>query len=504
MRFTMTMRAALEDPEIFGTVLPGESWAAWRVVLIAANGEPLTDDERAIFAELTGREREPDEPCDEVWGVVGRRGGKTRAFAVAAVYRALLVDYTDCNLAPGQRFRLPVIAAVKEQAVQAFQYILGIIQEVPMFAQELMGEPTQDTIRLSNRIDIVVTAANFKTVRGPTLIACICDEIAFWRIEGHANPDKEILRSIRPGLATTGGPLLVMSSPYAKKGILFETYKENFGPDGDPRVLVLQAPTLRMNSSLPRLRRDVEKAYRDDPESAKAEYGAQFRDGISDFVSPEVVDACTDFGVAERAPEPGITYRAFVDPSGGTGKDAFTLAIAHEVKDPKTKKRTQILDLVRAIKPPFSPSGACEQYAEILNKYRLHQVTGDNYADEWPKEMMRANGISYEKSDKVKNAIYGAFLPLLNSQSVRLLDHPEMRRELVNLERSTSQMGRDTINHPNNGHDDLINAAAGALLECQTKRNIWEDIIGDPNSEEDKAAWRAIEWQQRLGGYGSW
>jgi len=219
-------------------------------------------------------------------------------------------------------------------------------------------------------------------------------------------------------------------------------------------------------------------------------------------VSPEVVDACTDFGVVEREREAGITYHAFIDPSGGTGKDSFTLAIAHEVKDPKTKVRTQVLDLVRAVKPPFSPSGVCAQYAEILKKYGLHKVTGDNYADEWPKEMMLSNGITYEKSDKVKNAIYGAFLPLLNSRSVRLLDHPEMRRELVNLERSTSQMGRDTINHPNNGHDDLINAAAGALLECQTKRNIWEDIIGDPNDPKEEAAWRNIERWQQLGGFG--
>lgn len=497
MRLTMTMRKALEDPNIFGTILPGESWAAWRVVLIAANGEPLTDEERVIYTALTGREREPDEPCDEVWGVVGRRGGKTRAFAVAAAYRAALVDYTG-DFAPGQRARLPVIAATKEQAAEAFRYVLGIFTEVPMFAQEVDGEPTQDTIRLTNRVDIVITAANFKTVRGPTLVAVICDEIAFWRIEGSANPDKEILRAIRPGLMTVGGPLYVMSSPYAKKGVLFDAFKADHGPQGDPRVLVLQAPTLAMHRT-PKIEREVEKAYRNDPEAAKAEYGAEFRDGISDFVSVEVVDACTDFGIAERPREPSVRYHGFVDPAGGTGKDSFTLAIAHEVKDRKTKARTLVLDLVRAIKPPFSPSAACEEFSKILKAYGIHTVTGDNYADEWPKEMMRANGISYEKSDKVKNAIYAAFLPMLNSRSVRLLDHEVMRKELLNLERSTSQMGRDTINHPNNGHDDIINAAAGALLAAQSRRDTLMEIMGDADSEESRKAWNSIRFYEAYG-----
>lgn len=50
-----SMRHALEDPAIFGAILPGESWAAWRVILIASQGEPLTGDERIIF-------READEP----------------------------------------------------------------------------------------------------------------------------------------------------------------------------------------------------------------------------------------------------------------------------------------------------------------------------------------------------------------------------------------------------------------------------------------------------------
>ncbi|MHC2018702.1 hypothetical protein [Methylobacterium sp. CM6247] len=199
MKRLMTMREALESPHIFGTILPGESWANWRVILIASQGEPLTDAERVVFKELTGREREPDEPCDEVWGVVGRLGRKTRAFAVAASYFAGCVNY-DGDFAPGQRARIPVMATGTRTATEASNYLLGIFTDVPFLAELVIyaEPPTRDTIRLTNRIDITVTPASFKTVRGATLAAVVCNEIAFWHIEDAANPDKEILRALRP------------------------------------------------------------------------------------------------------------------------------------------------------------------------------------------------------------------------------------------------------------------------------------------------------------------
>ena len=55
MKIRATMRAALEDPNIFGMILAGSSWDVWRVILIAAMGEPLINDaerNNAIAASL--------------------------------------------------------------------------------------------------------------------------------------------------------------------------------------------------------------------------------------------------------------------------------------------------------------------------------------------------------------------------------------------------------------------------------------------------------------------
>jgi hypothetical protein len=59
MKPKISLRKALTDPQLLGGVLVGKSWQPWRTLLIAAMGETLSEDERAIFRALTGREREP-------------------------------------------------------------------------------------------------------------------------------------------------------------------------------------------------------------------------------------------------------------------------------------------------------------------------------------------------------------------------------------------------------------------------------------------------------------
>src|SRR4051794_13164949 len=91
------------------------------VLLIAAMGEQLSGEERAIFQRLTGREREPPERVEELWVVIGRRGGKTRAAAVLASYAAGLCDHSG-SLAVGERGLVLFIAQNQRQAAVAFGY----------------------------------------------------------------------------------------------------------------------------------------------------------------------------------------------------------------------------------------------------------------------------------------------------------------------------------------------------------------------------------------------
>ncbi|MGA2637291.1 hypothetical protein [Methylocella sp.] len=450
----MTMRSALQNSDIFGSILPGESWASWRVLLIAAMGERLKPSERAIFESLTGRPRGPQERVEELWAIIGRRGGKTRAVAVLAAYLAALVDWSD-QLAPGERASLPIISASLAQASKALQYLDGIFDGVPAL-KKLVTAQTAETISLATRVDIECRPASFRTIRGGTFVACIADEVAFWRSDSSANPDVEILNAVRPSLATTGGMLACISSPYAQKGELHSAFKRDFGPNGDPLIIVAKAATCTMNPTLPQ--RVIDRAYATDAASASAEYGGDFRTDVESFVSQDVVNSCVETGCYERPPLAAVRYTAFIDPAGGSGQDSMTIAIAHREGD------IAYLDCLREVKPPFSPDAVVSDFHSVMAAYHIHSVTGDRWGGEFVQEQFKKRGIRYETSEKPKSDIYKELLPLLNSRRADLIDHQKMISQLCNLERKTARGGRDSIDHPTGAHDDVANAAAGALV----------------------------------------
>ena len=451
----MNILDALNDPEMFAPFFQGASWDRWRVFLAATSGLRLSDSEMEVFRHHTGRTVAPTVPCQEVVLICGRRGGKSRILATIAVYLATVPDYSD-RLAPGEVPTVAIIAADKRQARTIFRYVRGLLVNVALLAPLLIAE-TADSLTLSNGVVIEVQTASYRSVRGYTLVAALCDEVAFWRDDSSANPDEEILNALRPALGTLGGLLLIASSPYAKRGALYTLFKDQFGKNGAD-VLVWRGSTAEMNPAYPA--RIIAKAYEDDPARAAAEHGAEFRNDVSAFVTREAVDGCTVPGRYELPHVPGCTYRAFVDPSGGSA-DSMTLAIAHN----DLKNRTlAVLDVVREVKPPFSPDSVVQDFAALLKSYGIARVTGDRYGGEWCREPFRKQGIEYDLSDKPKSDIYRDCLPLLNSGQVELLDLKAVTTQFCGLERRTARSGRDSIDHAPGAHDDAANAAAGALL----------------------------------------
>ncbi len=346
------------------------------------------------------------------------------------------------------------MAASTAQADRAFMHVRGILEGSPVLREMVEGVPTSDTIRLRTRVDVQVRPANFRTIRGVTSPAVIADEVAFWLVEGTANPDTEILNAVRPSLATTGGPLFVISSVYAKRGEVYDTFRREFGPDGDPLIMVAKGPSRTFNPTL--TERTVERALARDHASASAEYLSEFRSDIEQFVSREVVEACVVPGVYERGYAPGVTYRAFVDPSGGS-VDAMTLAIGH------AEGERACLDVLRERAPPFSPEAVVQEFAEVLKAYGVHEVTGDRYAGEWPREQFRKAGVTYRLAERPRSELYRDMLPLLNSGRAELLDSPKLVTQIVGLERRVARGGRESIDHAPRAHDDLANVAAGVI-----------------------------------------
>jgi len=471
MKPLVSMRESLAHDALLGRAVPGPSWLPGRVLLIANMGEALTDEEREIFTLLTGREREPGQRVEEFWGIMGRRSGKTRTAGVLAAYVAGLCSHDD-YLAAGERAVIPILAASVSQASRAFQHTLGVLQDSPELSQLIEGEPTMGAIRMKTRVDIETQPASFRRVRGITSPAVICDETGFWHVEGSSNPDVEILNAVRPSLATSGGMLWSISSPHAKRGEHYGAFRRDFGPSGDPLILVAKAPSRVMNSTLPQ--RVVDRAYERDPTAAAAEYGAEFRSDIEAYVSREVVEACVVPGLLSRPPVSGVRFRAFCDPSGGS-VDSMTLTVAHE------EGRRAVVDLVLEKKPPFSAEATVAEMAATLATFGVTTVTGDRFGGIWPREAFARHGVEYKLADKTASELFQGLLPLLNSGRIELPDLPVLVNQIASLERRVSRGGgRELIGHPPHQHDDVAVSVAGVAHLLLFKREVDEGIPEGP------------------------
>jgi hypothetical protein len=450
MKKIISLRQALSDRQYFGGQLDGDSWANWRALLLAIAGEPLEPDEMQVFTSLTKRRRAPLAGFAESWLIMGRRSGKSVSLAVLATWLASCFDYRDV-LAAGEIAQVLVVSQSRDQAGNLFNLIAGAFAASPAL-RDMVVYRTADTLSLRSRVDIVVRPANFRSTRGQTAVAILCDEVAYWRSDDSAVPDTEVLRALRPSLLTTGGPLLCISSPYAKRGELWRHFIKYFGKESG-HILVANAASTTMNPTLdPAV---IAQAYEDDPEAAAAEIGAEFRSDIAAFISREAVEACVSHGIFERLPLSDTEYVGFVDPSGGSA-DSMTLAIAHRADD------FAVVDCIREVRLPFSPESVVDDFCKTLVSYRVTNVCGDRYAGEWAREPFRKRGIGYEPSAKVKSDIYCDMLPLLNSRRVDLLDDKRLIGQLCGLERRTARGGRDSIDHSPGSHDDVANCVAGA------------------------------------------
>lgn len=467
-RLTVSPTMAMADANLLGDGFTGPSWARWRAILKAAYAEPLDAAELALFREVAEREP-PGRPVRELWCKVGRRGGKD--FVASAIATcAALGDYRS-YLRPGERATVLCLAVDRDQARIVFRYIKAAFAK--SLLAPLVEHETDDGLELSNGNEIIVAPNSFRAVRGRTIVCAIFDEVAYWRDSDSATPDVEVFAAVLPGMATLPEALLIgISTPYRRSGLLYTKWQQHYSK-ADDDVLVVGGASRTFNPTLDEGM--IARALERDPEAARAEWLAEWRSDISDFLDRELVETAVDVGVQARPPAVH-RYFAFADLSGGRG-DSFTCAVAHG------ESKAVLLDAIYERRPPFDPSSVVAEVAALLRSYGLREVTGDNYGAEWVVEAFFKEGIRYVKADRDRSKIYLDALPLFTSGRARLLDNKRLAHQFIALERRTSRMGRDTIRHPEGGHDDLANACSGALVvaAAQAAPALWcrDDLLID-------------------------
>ena len=468
----MTILEALRDKNLFGG-LPVfrdlSTWRAWLVFLAAVYGRPFRElvplgvteaDALALFIKHTGRTcyAPPVDGYPEAVTIAGRQSGKDRIGSVIQDYEAI----SATREADGSDIYALSIAQDGRASLRTqLSYARAPFRRLPMLKALVMRSRTNE-LELSTGVTLAAYPCRPAAVRGLRARVVVMSEIAFYR-STEGNPvDVEMLRAVRPTLATTGGRLVILSSPYGAEGALYDLHRKYFGRDDAP-VLVWQATAPEMN---PTLSVDyLTRMEQDDPDAYLSEVLGEFRLGVSTLHDGPTLFEAVESGVRERAAVQGTRYVADTDAASGTAtaKDAWGLGIAHREGD------RVILDVTRAWKPPFNPSNVVAEIATLLRSYRITSVSGDRYAPGFVDEAFRAQGIKYEQRDRDTSTVLLDLVPLVNAGRVVLLDNDELLRELRNLERRRGQSGRDRAGHRPGGHDDRACAAAGALTALANK-----------------------------------
>jgi len=465
--------SALHDSRFFKPVFRDLStWRPWEVYLRGLFGLPIENrTDRQLFKSCTGLTRLPKERPRESFVICGRRSGKSFISAVIAVYLAAFKDWSKF-LNPGEKGWIFILSVDKLQSRIIKSYVEAILNGSRYF-RNLIQKTTAEEVELRNNVTIAIKTSSFRSVRGYTLLAAILEELAFWRSEDSANPDREILAAVRPALATIPDGLLIgISTPYSRSGVLWDQFKANFGKTGGP--LIWKAASAIMNPTLDI--RLIKAAVRED-EAARAEWQAEWRSDITQFCPLELVEAAVVPGRHELPKVEGANYYAFADPSGGRS-DSFTLGIAHREKTGKI-----VLDVLRERRPPFRPEAVVEEFAGVLKSFGVWTVSCDKYAGEWVKDSLSRNGVSVKYSELAASELYLNFLPLISNGSVELLDDKRLVAQFTGLERRVRAGGKDLITHYPGGHDDLANAAAGAVLLAEKRKECGFEVLEDEEDE---------------------
>ena len=450
----MNMIEAIEDENLFSPFLGNdlESWEVWMAALCTLYGLPVPKWYWNLVRECTGRKLEllPHAGFNRALFLVGRRSGKSRIAALIGAFEAAFAGH-DSKLAKGERGVVPICAPTKWQAKIVKNYVRAVF-EGPILQNEVSAE-TKEGFELTNGISIEILAGDWRTIRGPTLIAAVVDEAAFfgYDTESKVRSDTELIRAMRPGLATVGGKLICISSPYARKGWCFDQHRMHFDND-TAKVLVWNCPSRTMNPTLPQS--VVDEALEEDRQAAISEYMGEFRDDVSEYLPRSVIEAVVVPGRKELFPRGSIQYHAFVDLSGGRVEDA-AVAVAHK------EGRKVVVDLAKRYKAPFNPHEVVASIAGELRRYRVQRVAGDNYAADFVAQAFGSHGFRYKRSEKPKAGLYAEFLPRVCSGDIELLNDEVLVNQLAALERRTRSGGKDIIDHPKGGKDDLANAVAG-------------------------------------------
>ena len=417
----------------------------------AMDGAPLTPDELVLFERYTGRPA--PRPGGYPYGVqlTGRQSGKPEMSGARLCYAAL-----GAVLA-GQRDVACVGYSQDHRAAQRvlFGYVLRFFEQPWLCG--LVVTKTADTIELQGNVRICVLPCRPAAIRGLRCILVVLDELAHYRSSENLPLDKEAWRAALPTLLMTGGKLLALSSPYGAWGCSTTCTRHTTATtrrtcscgDRRPRCLIRSAHC---------------GGTRSDPD--RRSRGR--RGGDRRRVPAERV------GAARRGDADGRGGRRSGGPAASAGREVSgarrrrdrhargcqSLGGRRGPSRPRGGRRGR--RRAALIRPPFSVTAAAEQTAALCRAYGVSILRGDRFAAGFSDEAFTRAGLELRPAELTTSDAHLSLAAAIGSGRVRLLDHPELLKELRGLERRRGG-SKDRVSHRVGAHDDLAAVVSGLV-----------------------------------------
>lgn len=141
----------------------------------------------------------------------GRQTGKSQCIAIKAI------EYVVNN----KNKQVLIISVTEDQAIELLLKCINYVEEkFPRLVKRGKDRPTKSILRLTNGSMIRTKAVGQSGlgVRGFTINMLIADEAAFM--------PKDVWAAVTPMLLTTGGDIILISTPHGKTGYFYDCYND--------------------------------------------------------------------------------------------------------------------------------------------------------------------------------------------------------------------------------------------------------------------------------------
>lgn len=486
-----------------GTTPPAEPWprdvvswcrrylpfalsVAWSAVLAALFGIRLEKLEQTVLQKLCGYRVPAPSGYGEGIVIAGRRAGKSIVAACVGLFECIVRGDEHMQwLAPGQRGYVAIISRTQRQALELFRYARSIVERNPELHALLECDPLESQsggeLRFKNGTVLTVMVASRSSIRGYTFLATILDEFAWVAYdEASSDPDIEIVSAARFAMvAPAGAPrrrLLVISSPAAKMGFVYESHRQFYGKSND-LVLVAHGDTFTFNESISPAALESERIR--DPQRYRREVEAEFLDSVSPFLDGDLVNAAArdpDAYVFGANRYPGSTtlgpgqyggHCAAIDLAFKRDSSALAIGRVEEQIDGLPPRYVVCGVWIWTPQPgqPLVVEQVLSQISAICRRYGVNWVACDQFAFQPLQESARRYGIDLHEipaTNQSKVEIFTRLRELLISRRLSLPADERLLRELRELEARVSQSNNIVIGHPMraSAHDDVACAVA--------------------------------------------